>query len=45
MPDKDIYQALAEVKEIKNLGEIKQSAGALFTMLIKKYAQEREIKL
>lgn len=45
VPRQDIYRAIAEVKELKNLGEIKQSAGALFTMLIKKYAQERAIKL
>jgi hypothetical protein len=35
-----IYRALAEVREVRDLGEIKKSKGALFTNLIKKYGQE-----
>ncbi len=40
-----IYRALAEVREVRDLGEIKKSKGALFTNLIKKYAQEERIEL
>jgi hypothetical protein len=45
MPRQDIYRALSEVKEIRDTGEIKTSAGALFTSLIKKYAAEQGIDL
>ena len=40
-----IYRALAEVREVANLGEIKKSKGALFTNLIKKYAAEQKIEI
>ena len=45
VPKEMIYRALSEVKEIKNLGEIKKNKGAIFTSLIKKYAKERGIEL
>lgn len=45
MPDEIIYRTLSEVKEVRDLGEIKKSEGAIFTSLIKKYASERGIKL
>lgn len=40
IPKNTIYRAISEVKEIRDLGEIKKSKGAVFTSLIKKYAQE-----
>jgi hypothetical protein len=40
-----IYRALAEVREVRDLGEIKKTKGALFTSLVKKYASEQCIKL
>ena len=45
MPDNTIYRAISEVKEVRDLGEMKRSEGALFTSLIKKYAQEQGIDL
>jgi len=45
MPEDTIYRALNEVKETRDLGEIKKSKGALFTNLIKKYAQEQGIEI
>jgi len=45
MPDEIIYRTLSEVKEVRDLGEIKKSEGAIFTSLIKKHANERGIKL
>ena len=45
IPESSIYRALSEVKETRDLGEIKKSKGALFTNLIKKYAQEQGIDI
>ena len=45
MPEQTIYRVLGEVKETRDLGEVKKSKGALFTSLIKKYALEQGIKL
>ena len=45
MPEITIYRALAEVKEVRNLGKMKRNEGALFTSLIKKYAQEQGVNL
>jgi len=45
MDRSDIYRALSEVKEIRDLGQISNSRGALFTSLIKKYAREQSIEL
>ena len=45
LPKSDIYQALSEVKEIRDLGEVKKSKGAIFTSLIKKYASKQGIDL
>jgi hypothetical protein len=45
MDSETIRRALAEVREVRDLGEIKKSKGALFTNLIKKYAQEERIEL
>lgn len=45
LPDQDIYQAIAEVKEVRDLGEIKKNKGAIFTSIIKKYARERGLDL
>jgi hypothetical protein len=45
LPKSDIYQALSEVKEIRDLGEVKKSKGAIFTNLIKKYASRQGIDL
>lgn len=41
----DIYRAIAEVKEIRDLGEVRTNKGAIFTSLIKKYAVEQGIEL
>jgi hypothetical protein len=45
MPSQSIYRAIAEVKEVRDLGEVKKSKGALFTNLIKKYGREQGIEL
>lgn len=45
MPEDTIYRALSEVKETRDLGKIKNSKGALFTNLIKKYALEQGIEI
>jgi hypothetical protein len=45
MDRETIFRALSEVKEIRDLGEVKKSKGAIFTSLIKKYAQEQKVKL
>lgn len=45
VPESSIYRALSEVKEARDLGEIKKSKGALFTNLIKKYAHEQGIEI
>ena len=45
LPRDTIYRALAEVREVMNLGEIKKSKGALFTSLIKEYARQEGTKL
>jgi hypothetical protein len=39
------FIALGEVKEIRDLGEVKKSKGAIFTSLIKKYAGQQKVKL
>lgn len=45
VPEDKIYRALSEVKETRDLGKIKNSKGALFTNLIKKYAQAQGIEI
>ena len=45
LPQQDIYQAISEVKEVRDLGEIKKNKGAIFTSIIKKYARERGLDL
>ncbi len=45
MPDDTIYRAIAEVKEVRDLGKMRRNEGALFTSLIKNYAQEQGIDL
>lgn len=45
MPAETIYRTISEVKEVRDLGEIKKSKGALFTSLIKKYAKDLGIYL
>lgn len=45
MPDQTIYRALSEVKDTALTGEVKKSKGAIFTHLIKKYAQEEGVAL
>ncbi len=45
MPSQDIYQALSEVKEIQQLGTIKNSPGAIFTSKIKQYAEQRGVSI
>jgi len=45
MPDVTIYRALAEVREVRNLGEMRRNEGALFTSLIKKYAGGQGVNL
>jgi ribosomal protein L27 len=45
LPKDFIYRALSEVKEIRDLGEVKKSKGAIFTSLIKKYASQQGINL
>jgi DNA-binding MarR family transcriptional regulator len=45
MPDQTIYRALSEVKDTALTGEVKKSKGAIFTYLIKRYAQEQGIAL
>jgi hypothetical protein len=45
VPQEQIYQALAEVKEVRDLGTIKKSRGALFTKLIKDKAGRLDISL
>lgn len=45
IPKELVYQAIAEVKEVRNLGAIKKSRGALFTKLIKDKARNFGINL
>ena len=45
MPDEDIYQAISEVKEIRDSGHVKKSLGAVFTSRILKFAEQRGIVL
>ncbi|MHC1743974.1 MAG: hypothetical protein AB9873_13210 [Syntrophobacteraceae bacterium] len=45
MPKDAVYQAIAEVKEVCDLGTIKKSKGALFTKLIKEKAQKMNLNL
>ncbi len=45
MPDDTIYRAISEVKEVRDLGKMRRNEGALFTSLIKQYAQEQGIDL
>lgn len=45
VPRNMIYRVLSEVKEVRDLGTIKKSKGAIFTNLIKKYATEKGIEL
>lgn len=40
-----IFRTLSEVKEVRDMGDIKKNKGALFTSLIKRYAQEQGIEL
>ena len=41
MDRQDIYRVISEVKEVRDLGQISKTRGALFTSLIKKYALEQ----
>jgi hypothetical protein len=45
MSETAIYRALSETKEVRDLGEIRQSTGAVFTALIRKYAREQDVDL
>lgn len=45
MPDDTIYRAISEVKEVRDLGQMRRSEGALFTSLIRRYAEEQGIDL
>jgi len=45
MGSNTIYRAIAEVREVRDLGEMRRNPGALFTSLIKKYAKEQKINL
>ncbi len=45
LPRQDIYQAISEVKEVRDRGEVKKNKGAIFTSIIKKYARERGLDL
>jgi conjugative relaxase-like TrwC/TraI family protein len=45
LPSRDIYRAIAEVREARDRGAIKRSTGALFSNLVKKYAEERGVEL
>jgi len=45
MPDEDIYQAISEVKEVRDSGHVKKSLGAVFTSRILKFAGQRGIIL
>lgn len=45
MPKDQIYRAVAEVQAVSKLGQMRRSPGALFTALIKKYADERGVNL
>jgi hypothetical protein len=45
MPDEDIYQAISEVKEVRDSGHVKKSLGAVFTSRILKFAEQRGIIL
>jgi hypothetical protein len=45
VPQELIYQAISEVKEVRDLGTIKKSRGALFTKLIKEKAAKFDISL
>jgi hypothetical protein len=45
IPDQTIYRALSEVKDTALTSEVRKSKGAIFTYLIKKYAQEQGIAL
>jgi hypothetical protein len=45
IPKELVYQALAEMKEVRDLGTIKKSRGALFTKLIKDKARNFGINL
>ena len=45
MPEQQIYQTISEVKEIRDLGEVKKSKGAIFTKLIKDKANLLNINI
>ena len=45
MPREIVYRALSETREVRDLGEIRKSSGAVFTSLIRRYAKERKIEL
>ena len=45
IPKEIVYQVISEVKEVKLLGTIKKSEGALFTKLIKSKAKQLQIEL
>jgi hypothetical protein len=45
MQDEDIYQAISEVKEVRDSGHVKKSLGAVFTSRILKFAGQRGIIL
>ena len=45
IPQDVIFEVLASVKDVAQSGKIRQSRGALFVEIIKKYAQDRDIDL
>lgn len=45
VPQNVIFEVLASVKETYQIGKIKQSRGALFVEIIKKYCKKNKIKL
>ena len=45
IPEEIIFSVLANVKDSARSGKIRQSRGALFVDIIKKYAQEKNIDL
>lgn len=45
LPRQDIYRAISGVKELRQWGEIRTSKGAVFTSIIKKYADAQGIFL
>jgi hypothetical protein len=45
LPEQDIYQAISEVRQVRDFVGIRKSTGALFTSIIKKLARQRGVDL